>query len=58
MFEKQEEVDCYPVYRDPIHDFGILKYDPTAIKYTQVDGLNLRPDQAKGGFNLRLALKE
>lgn len=49
VFDNHEEVDCYPVYRDPVHDFGILKYDPKAIKYMQVDGLNLSPDQAKGG---------
>lgn len=48
VFDNHEEVDCYPVYRDPVHDFGILKYDPKAIKYMHVDGLNLSPDQAKG----------
>lgn len=48
VFDNHEEVDCYPVYRDPVHDFGILKYDPAAIKYMQVDGLELSPDQAKG----------
>lgn len=48
VFDNHEEVDCYPVYRDPVHDFGILRYDPTAIKYMQVDGLDLTPEQAKG----------
>lgn len=48
MFDNHEEVDCYPVYRDPVHDFGILRYDPKAIKYMHVDGLELRPDLAKG----------
>lgn len=48
VFDNHEEVDCYPVYRDPVHDFGILRYDPKAIKYMHVDGLDLRPDQASG----------
>lgn len=48
VFDNHEEVDCYPVYRDPVHDFGILRYDPKAIKYMTVDGLDLSPDQAKG----------
>jgi S1-C subfamily serine protease len=48
VFDNHEEVDCYPVYRDPVHDFGILRYDPKAIKYMHVDGLELRPDLAKG----------
>lgn len=50
VFDNHEEVDCYPVYRDPIHDFGILRYDPKAIKYMHVDGLTLSPDLAKGKF--------
>lgn len=48
VFDNHEEVDCYPVYRDPVHDFGILRYDPKAIKYMHVDGLTLSPDLAKG----------
>ncbi|EQL03425.1 Peptidase cysteine/serine, trypsin-like protein [Ophiocordyceps sinensis CO18] len=54
VFDNHEEVDCYPVYRDPVHDFGILRYDPKAIKYMHVDGLDLRPDQAKVGVEIRV----
>lgn len=54
VFDNHEEVDCYPVYRDPVHDFGILRYDPKAIKYMQVDGLDLSPDQAKVGVEIRV----
>ena len=48
MFDNHEEVDAYPVYRDPVHDFGILRFDPKAIKYMQVTALPLRPDLARG----------
>lgn len=48
IFDNHEEVDAYPVYRDPVHDFGILKFDPKAIKYMPVKALTLRPDLAKG----------
>lgn len=48
IFDNHEEVDAYPVYRDPVHDFGILKFDPNAIKYMPVKALPLRPDLAKG----------
>ena len=54
VFDNHEEVDCYPVYRDPVHDFGILRYDPKAIKYMHVDGLDLSPQQAKGKLHLSL----
>lgn len=50
IFDNHEEVDAYPVYRDPVHDFGILKFDPKAIKYMPVKALTLRPDLAKGGL--------
>lgn len=54
VFDNHEEVDCYPVYRDPVHDFGILRYNPKALKYLQVEGLDLSPDQAKVGVEIRV----
>ncbi|KAJ4389708.1 hypothetical protein N0V93_007180 [Gnomoniopsis smithogilvyi] len=54
VFDNHEEVDAYPVYRDPVHDFGILKFDPKAIKYMPVQALTLRPDLAKVGIEIRV----
>lgn len=54
IFDNHEEVDAYPVYRDPVHDFGILKFDPQAIKYMPVQALTLRPDLAKVGIEIRV----
>jgi len=54
VFDNHEEVDAYPVYRDPVHDFGILKFDPKAIKYMPVAALSLRPDHAKVGVEIRV----
>ena len=48
------QCDVYPVYRDPVHDFGILRFDPTKIKYMQVSELVLRPDLAKVGSEIRV----
>ncbi len=48
IFDNHEEVDAYPVYRDPVHDFGILKFDTSAIKYMPIGELSLCPDLAKG----------
>ncbi|EFQ27733.1 PDZ domain-containing protein [Colletotrichum graminicola M1.001] len=47
VFDNHEEVDAYPVYRDPVHDFGILRFDPKAVKYMKLNALVLRPDLAK-----------
>ncbi|OTB08159.1 hypothetical protein M426DRAFT_19304 [Hypoxylon sp. CI-4A] len=54
VFDNHEEVDVYPVYRDPVHDFGILRFDPKAIKYMPVAALPIRPDLAKVGIEIRV----
>ncbi|KAF2493755.1 Pro-apoptotic serine protease NMA111 [Lophium mytilinum] len=54
IFDNHEECDVYPVYRDPVHDFGILRFDPKAIKYMPVESLVLRPDLAKVGVEIRV----
>ena len=48
------QCDVYPVYRDPVHDFGILRFDPKKIKYMPLSELVLRPDLAKVGSEIRV----
>ena len=43
-----------PTYRDPVHDFGILRFDPKQIKYLTLSELPLRPDLAKIGAEIRI----
>jgi len=54
IFDNHEECDVHPVYRDPVHDFGILRFDPKAIKYMPVKALQLRPDLARVGAEIRV----
>ncbi|KAF1985448.1 Pro-apoptotic serine protease NMA111 [Aulographum hederae CBS 113979] len=54
VFDNHEECDVYPVYRDPVHDFGILRFDPTKIRYMPLAPLNLRPDLARIGVEIRV----
>lgn len=54
IFDNHEECDVFPVYRDPVHDFGILRFDPKAIKYMPLASLQLRPDLAKVGSEIRV----
>lgn len=49
IFYSQEEVECYPLYVDPVHDFAFLKYDPTMVRYMSLDGLSLCSIEAAGG---------
>jgi len=53
-FQNQERVDAVPLYRDPIHDFAFIRYDPEKLKYAQPSSLALRPDKISTGMNIRV----
>jgi len=53
-FQNQERVDAVPLYRDPIHDFAFIRYDPEQLKYAQPASLALRPDKISTGMNIRV----
>ena len=53
-FQNREEVQLYPVYRDPIHDFGIYRYDPAKLRFIQPAELPLYPAGAVIGREIRV----
>ena len=53
-FQNREEVQLYPVYRDPVHDFGIYHYDPAKLKFIQPAQLPLYPAGAVIGREIRV----
>jgi S1-C subfamily serine protease len=54
LFLNQEEVELTAVYRDPVHDFGLFRYDPQDLNYLQPAELSLRPDKASVGVEVRV----
>jgi len=54
FFENREDVVLTPIYRDPIHDFGIFRFDPKALKYIQPQALKLKPGAAEVGREIRV----
>jgi S1-C subfamily serine protease len=54
VFQNREEVTLYPIYRDPVHDFGIYRYDPASLKFTQPAELPLYPQGAQIGREIRV----
>ena len=54
IFLNREEVQLYPVYRDPIHDFGIYRYDPAKLKFITPTQLPLYPAGAVIGREIRV----
>ena len=53
-FQNQERVDAVPLYRDPIHDFAFVRYDPELLQYAQPASLELRPDKVSTGMDIRV----
>lgn len=54
VFDNHEECTLNAIYRDPVHDFGFLKFDPKEIKYMPVRALELRPELAQVGSEIRV----
>ncbi len=53
-FRNSEEAACFPIYRDPVHDFGFLRFDPSSINFMQLKALELAPEEARVGLSIRL----
>jgi len=53
-FINREEVELKPVYRDPVHDFGIYRYDPSKLKFIEPAELPLYPAGAQVGVEIRV----
>ncbi len=54
VFQNREEVQLYPVYRDPVHDFGIYRYDPSKLKFAHPPEIPLAPEGARVGTEIRV----
>ena len=54
VFRNNEEVRLTPVYRDPVHDFGFFRYDPSELRYIEPAELPLVPDGAGVGREIRV----
>src|ERR1700685_807712 len=53
-FQNREEVQLFPVYRDPVHDFGIYHYDPSKLKFIKPAELPLYPAAALTAREMRV----
>jgi S1-C subfamily serine protease len=54
LFLNQEEVALTPVYRDPVHDFGLFRFDPAALRYIEPAELELAPARVAVGLEVRI----
>ncbi|XP_057971946.1 protease Do-like 7 [Malania oleifera] len=54
MFVNREEIPVYPIYRDPVHDFGFFRYDPDGIQFLSYEEIPLAPEAACVGLEIRV----
>jgi len=54
IFLDHEEVSLYPVYRDPVHDFGFYRFNPGDVKFMEVAEIPLAPNEATVGTEIRI----
>jgi S1-C subfamily serine protease len=53
-FLDHETIPVFPVYRDPVHDFGFFRYDPAAIRFMSPRAVELAPERARVGAEIRV----
>ena len=54
VFLNREEVELKAVYRDPVHDFGLYRYDPAKLRFIEPAELPLHPQGAQVGTEIRV----
>ncbi len=54
VFQDHEEIPLEPIYRDPVHDFGVYRFDPKLVKHMDVVALSLDPAAARVGLDIRV----
>ena len=54
LFLNHEKVELRPVYRDPVHDFGFYRFDPSDVRFMEPGELPLAPEGAHVGAEIRV----
>lgn len=52
--ENYEEIILQAAYFDPVHDFGFFRYDPATVKFAQIEEIELFPQGAKIGLDIKI----
>eukprot|EP00775_Hariotina_reticulata_P006275 gene6275-6514_t len=54
IFLNREELPVLPLYYDPVHDFGFLRFEPSKLQFMQVLEVPLAPEAAAVGLEIRV----
>ncbi|DBA81059.1 TPA: hypothetical protein ACH3X2_007259 [Trebouxia sp. C0005] len=54
IFLDREEVPVLPVYYDPVHDFGFMRFEPSKVHFMALHEVPLAPKAAAVGLEVRV----
>jgi S1-C subfamily serine protease len=54
IFGNYEEIILRQDYTDPVHDFGFFRYDPAKVKFAEVEEIELYPQGARVGLDIKI----
>jgi S1-C subfamily serine protease len=54
VFLNHETVPVQALYRDPVHDFGVFRFDPGAVRFMEPGEIALAPERARVGTEIRV----
>lgn len=54
IFLDREEVPVLPVYYDPVHDFGFMRFNPSMVQFMTLHEVPLAPQAAAVGLEVRV----
>lgn len=54
IFLNREEVPVRPIYYDPVHDFAFMRFDPSKVKFMDLQEVRLAPEAATVGLDIRV----
>ena len=50
IFLNREELPVQPLYYDPVHDLGFMRFDPSKLRFMEVLDVPLAPEAAAVGL--------
>eukprot|EP00929_Paragymnodinium_shiwhaense_P111730 TRINITY_DN80019_c0_g1_i1.p1 TRINITY_DN80019_c0_g1~~TRINITY_DN80019_c0_g1_i1.p1 ORF type:complete len:1041 (-),score=242.99 TRINITY_DN80019_c0_g1_i1:86-3208(-) len=54
IFDRHEELEVEVIYRDPVHDFGFFRFDPSKLRMTRRHEVKLDPKGLLVGTEIRV----
>mmetsp|Transcript_77663 Transcript_77663/g.186317 ORF Transcript_77663/g.186317 Transcript_77663/m.186317 type:complete len:1086 (-) Transcript_77663:243-3500(-) len=48
-FYEHDDLPIWPVYRDPVHDFGLFQFDATELRFTPPTAISVAPSELRVG---------